>query len=126
MLVKREQLLSIQKIINNKIGETFNIDTQYKFLLLNKKIQEEIEIVRTQVNFIINQYGEKDTNGDFITNDSNGIKIKEENNERCMKEVEQLYQYQVQVPDIYFSLEELKDLKLTLQDLINIEPFIRK
>ena len=43
-----------------------------------------------------------------------------------MKEVEQLYQYQVQVPDIYFSLDELKDLKLTLQDLINIEPFIRK
>ena len=45
--------------------------------------------------------------------------------EECLQKVQEIQQQSIQIPDIYFTLEELKDLNLTLPELQVLEPFIK-
>jgi hypothetical protein len=42
------------------------------------------------------------------------------------KAVTEIQEIEIQIPDIYFSLDELEDLGLTLYELDVLEPFIKE
>lgn len=126
MIIKRHRLDSLEQIFNKLLSQTFAIQTQYKFLKLKKSIEEEIEIYRIQYASLLDQFCEKDEEGNFITDGANGYKVDPKKMPEVEKAVTEIQEVEIQIPDIYFSLDELEDLGLTFYELNVLEPFIKE
>lgn len=125
MIIKRtngKKFFDIYEKLSNKV---FNINTQYKFVLLKNEIEKDGDIINEQLNLVLSEYGEKDSDNKIIRLEDGGYKIKPDVAEECLQKVQEIQQQSIQIPDIYFTLEELKDLNLTLPELQVLEPFIK-
>lgn len=121
MVIQRNQLLQLNNIFNKILNNNqINIYTQYKFLKLKKIYDDELSIYQQQLNRIL-QYCD-DINGD----NKNILKIKPEFLEQCKKDVQTINSIITQLPDIYFSLDELENLQLTFSELEILMPFIKE
>ena len=125
MLIKRNQISQILNIIENNKNKRFDINNQYKMLLIKKKIKEDLELVEEQYQILLNLYGEVNEEGEFVKTEDGGIKIKEGYQSECQKKIQEFNQLDVTIPDVYFTIEELESLNLTLFELEVLEPFIK-
>ncbi len=125
MICSTERLKELSKIIDKIKEKTFDINTQYKFIKISKVIREEEELINEQQFLLLKQYAEKNEDGQFIVNKDGGFKIKEECVEECGLKIMEMNNRQITLPDIYFSLDELEPLGLTLGELELLEPFIK-
>ncbi len=125
MICSTERLKELSKIIDKIKEKTFDINTQYKFIKISKVIREEEELINEQQFLLLKQYAEKNENGQFIVNKDGGFKIKEDCVEECGLKIMEMNNRQITLPDIYFSLDELEPLGLTLGELELLEPFIK-
>lgn len=126
MLYQRNQLEGLYSIINQKLDKlSFSIQTQYKFLKLKKVAQEELQLYYNQLAGL-RQFVEVDEQGQPVVSEDGGIRIKEEDIENCTKLINEINQMEIQLPDIYFSLDELENLGLTLAELDKLSPFIKE
>lgn len=126
MLYQRNQLEGLYSIINQKLDKlSFSIQTQYKFLKLKKVVQEELQLYYNQLAGL-RQFVEVDEQGQPVVSEDGGIRIKEEDIENCTKLINEINQMEIQLPDIYFSLDELENLGLTLAELDKLSPFIKE
>lgn len=125
MICSTERLKELSKIIGKIKEKIFDINTQYKFIKISKVIREEEELVNEQQFLLLKQYAEKNEDGQFIVNKNGGFKIKEECVEECGLKIMEINNRQITLPDIYFSLDELEPLGLTLGELELLEPFIK-
>lgn len=124
MTITRYQMLILKQLINRIKSQSFNIQTQYKFLKLNNVLKEEMEIYQTQMQSLT-EFFERDENGNFVQLDATTIKIKPDKIEECNVKKCQIYQTEIQLPDFCFSLDELEPLNLTLEELEVLEKFIK-
>lgn len=125
MLIKRNKIDKIIEIIDKIRDKHFNILTQYKFIQIVKTLENEQDILQEQINSLIIEYGERDENGHLIQDESKGIKIKKECLIECSQKIHDIYELEIQIPDVYFSFDELDVLNLTLGELELLEPFIK-
>ena len=107
MLIRREDLFLIKKIGEQMKDKVFNIQTQYKLLKLIKIADEEYPIYREQIQPLLDSYAEKDKQGNIIHSESGGTKIKTDQINNLEQKLYELREIKVQVPDLYFSLDEL-------------------
>ena len=124
MIYKNEYLPFLNQLLVKIKTMNFSIQTQYKFLKILKAVNEELIIYEEQRNSLIESYAEFD-NGNPVINENGGIKIKEGCLEDCKKKIDEINAMQIALPDIYFSLDELEPLGLTLGELELLEPFIK-
>lgn len=125
MNIKRVNCLKLIELIDRLKDNIFNIETQYKMLLINKQCKEVKELYNEQLQIIINKYAEKNEQGKYIYNKNGGIKIDKEYNQECLQKITELEDSETIFPDIRFTFDELDDLKLTLRELELLEPFIK-
>ena len=125
MICSVENLKEIGLLIDKLKEKTFDINTQYKFIKLSKVIKEESQYAVEQELLLFNVYGERDEKGQFIANEQGGVKIKQDCLAECLEKLTQLSKRTVQLPDLYFSIDELQELGLTLGELEVLEPFIK-
>lgn len=125
MTIKSSTIQELEKIFSEINNKQFNIETQYKFIKIKKKLKEEIEIINNQIQILIDNYGEKDKNNNLVLTENGGIKIKAEALQECENKIKAINELNIQLPDIYFSLEELKPLNLSFYQLEILEPFIK-
>lgn len=124
MIIKRTDLPILTNVFSRISELKFNINTQYKLLKMKKAIEEEEEIYLKQLE-TLKEYCVKDENGQFITNKNGGYQIDETKAEECSKLVQEINAIQIQVPDIYFTIEELEPLDLTFNELEAFDSFIK-
>ena len=124
MLIKRKQIYPIIELFNRLKNKNFDVETQYKLIKIIKQIQPEQEVFQEQLKLNCENYFERDENGNPIINEKGGYKIKDDKAKECYLILNKLEDISIQVPDIYFSLDELKPLNLTLEELESFEPFI--
>lgn len=124
MIVPRNNLPILANIFQRISNVKFNIDTQYKLLKLKKAIAEEEEIYEQQLERL-KEYCLRDENGNFIRNEEGGLAVDTERIEECTAIVTEINNIQIQVPDLYFSLDELSPLELTFSELEALDPFIK-
>ena len=126
MLIKRKKIEKIMKIIDKLRDQNFNILTQYKFIQIAKALENEQDILQEQISSLIIDYGERDEQEHLIQDESKGIKIKKEYLNECSQKIYDIYELNIQMPDIFFSFDELDSLNLTLGELELLEPFIKE
>ena len=103
------------------------ISLAYKLARLFNNFKDTSEFYSAELNKIIDQYSEKDENGNAIPIEGgNGIKIQQDYIVEAQNKINELLQLEVDVLDITISLDELKDLKLSLDEFNQLLPFIQE
>ena len=123
MIIKRNKIQQLYNLLSSKGSCHFSINTQYKMLKIKKSLALEVEIYNQQINSL-QDYFERDKQGNPIQ-ESGGIKIKSDLISECNQKINEINETEITVPDLYFNLEELEPLNLTLDELELLEPFVK-
>ena len=124
--MKMYEILDFSKVYNSIKDEKMSIKTAYKLNKLIKKIEEENNFYNIKFHEIIEQYAEKNDQGEYQYIDENSIKIKEGKEQECYKKISELQNLEIEIPNITFSIEELGDINLTIDTVNMLMPFIEE
>lgn len=124
--MKMYEILDFSKVYDSIKDEKMSIKTAYKLNKLIKKIEEENNFYNIKFHEIIEQYAEKNDQGEYQYIDENSIKIKEGKEQECYKKVSELQNLEIETPNITFSIEELGDINLTIDTVNMLMPFIEE
>ena len=98
----------------------------YKLNKLITKVEEEIAFYQSTFSKIIEEYAERDENGNYIFIDGNAsIKIIPGKEEECNKKVRELNELPLVIEGIEFDLDELDCLDMTIAEMNCLMPFIK-
>lgn len=124
MTIKLSEILNFQNFYSKIKDKKLSIKTAYKFTKIFHVMDEEIKFYQTKLKEICETYGEKNEDNSFIFTEDGGIKIKEDKVTECQREIQALSNFTVEIPDFVFTIEELGDLELSVDDLYPVLKFI--
>ena len=116
--MKIYEALNFQNLYQKLKNESLPIKLAYKINKINLLNQNEIIFYEDSLKKIIEQYAQKDSNGNYIQNETHdGIIIQQEYLEVCHKQINELQYLEFDIPNISFTLEEFDGLKMTPVEL---------
>ena len=118
-------LIKTKNVLAPFFAEKLTPRFSYKLMKFISKIETEERFFNERMRDIINKYGERDENGNLIPLD-NGIKIKDGTVLECNQEISELESVEVEAPDMKFTLDELAEIKLSVQDMFLLSEFIQE
>lgn len=115
---------SCERLKNIKMS----IKTAYKLSKLSNLLDNEIAFYQEQYKKIIDLYAERDENGEykFIDEAQQNIKIQSDKVKEASSAFEELQNLEVELPDIYFTLDEFEKIEITPEDISGIIDFIKE
>ena len=116
-------LIKTKNVLVQFFTEKLTPKLSYKLMKFISKIETEEKFFNEKMREIIDKYGEKDEKGKLIPMD-NGIKLKDGTAFECNKEIAELESIEVEAPNITFTLDELSEIKLSVQDMFLLSEFI--
>ena len=124
--MKMSEIILLGRIRSKFANKKMPIKTTYKFTRLFKEIEEQIEFFDHTLQDLIEEYGQKDENNKFVlTEDRNGVKIKEDKYDECMNKIDELNNLEINLNYIpSFSIDELENSELSMEELSLLMPFI--
>ena len=125
MLVERRKLMKAVEVIKKLYGNKFNVTTQYKMLKIKKALEEDEPIYQELFFSNLGDFLEKDEEGNYKGNETNGYIIKDECFGEAAGKIAEIMGMKIQVPDIYFSIDELEELGLTMEEFEAFMDFIK-
>lgn len=124
--MKMSNLMLLARLRPKIANKKMSIKTTYKFARFFKEIEEQIEFFNNTLQELIEEYGQKDENNNFIlTEDKNGVKIKEDKYDECMNKIDELNNLEINL--VYqptFKIEELDNIELSMNELQLLMSFI--
>ena len=125
MKLKMSDVIKLNKLYDKIKTLSLSISTTYKFSKLFASIQEEANFYGAQWNQLIQEYGQKDENGQYILSDNNEqVQIATENVPIVKQKLGELLNLEVDVPDTSFNLDELESVNLSVEEFSYLLPFI--
>lgn len=127
MKVKMHQILDFELVYNKIKNTKMPIKTIYNFAKFAREINNEKEFYQQELQRIIDNFGERDENGNFVlTEDKTGIQIKKELLNECQKEIALLSNLEIEIKGISLSIDELENVELTLSEMEILMAFIEE
>lgn len=127
MKVKTGIIFSALETIIELSEKPMKVSLAAKLLRLSDDLQKENNYTEKQRRNIIMKYGVKDENGELIVEEGN---VKFENNvfTDVQKELNELSEVEVDIPDRMITLQEIEDnnIELTIKQLALLENFFHK
>lgn len=103
------------------------VRAMYKFTKLFQAIDEETKYYYDKLRELVTEYSQKDENGNPIPTDDNlGVKIQEDRIGEFQRELNELTELQINLPDISFNLNELESAELSFDEFNLLLPFIKE
>lgn len=92
---------------------------------LATSVETNLKFYQEKFQSILDEYGEKDDNGNLVpTENGRGVKVRPGTEPACVKEITELQNLEIELPDIKFDIEEFGDIELSLEIFQIIAPFI--
>lgn len=128
MYLKISQVVELKPLYDKiKVKSGGPIKTVYKFTKLFNSINTEFDFYSNHIGEILNKYGLRDEAGNLKpTENGQGVLIQPDKINEASQEVNELMDLQVEIPDIIFTLDELENLGLTVEELTTLMPFIQE
>lgn len=127
MKVKMHQILDFELVYNKIKNTKMPIKTTYNFAKLAREVNNERDFYQQELQHIINEFGEKDENGNFVlTEDGTGVQIQKDRINECQKEIILLSNLEVEIKGINLAVEELENIELTLSEMEILMAFIEE
>ena len=110
----------------NKISHSaMPAKTAYKISKLFNFLKDDANFYTERLSQIIEQYGEKDENGELVISGS-GYKIQKDKTDECAAAIKELSEIEATVPDAKIYLSELDGVELSPDDIAAIYAFIEE
>ena len=110
----------------NKISHSaMPAKTAYKISKLSNFLKDDANFYTERLSQIIEQYGEKDENGEPVISGS-GYKIQKDKTDECAAAIKELSGIEATIPDAKIYLSELDGVELSPDDIAAIYAFIEE
>ena len=98
----------------------------YKLNQIEDVCEKNNKFFEEKTRDIINKYAEKDSDGKpLFTEDQKSVRIQQDFIDTCVKELQELSEIDVDVPDIKIDINDLNDIKITVAEMGALMPFIK-
>lgn len=122
--VKISDLLNSTETLQKLSQKDFKAKLAWSISRLLKAAEKEIqEFNDTRMN-LINKYGEKDENGQLVTDDKGNCKIENEVLSEFSSELNDLISAEVEINANKIDIALLEDIEFTPSDMAALEPFV--
>lgn len=122
--VQVKDIVNSTEIFSMLSQKKLNMRMAYQLAKIIKEVQKEFELFQETRMKLINEYAERDENGQLKVDENNNFTIPKEKIQDFQKELNDLLEMQVELPINEINLEELKNIEFTPMELIKIEKFI--
>lgn len=119
------ELINAKRAIMAFTQEKLSPKLSYKLLKFINKIEYEENFYNKKISELIDKYGERDENNQLIHTDTE-VKIQEDKMADCNLELKEIENVEVEPPDMKFTLDELSEVKLSVQDMFLLQDFIEE
>lgn len=121
--VKIDTLLNNTELLQKLAGTKLKAKLAWSISRLLKAAETEIQSFNdTRIN-LIKQYGEKDENGELITDENGNCKIPEESLKEFSAQLNELVNTEVEINANKLSIDDLENLDFTPAEMAQLEPF---
>ena len=118
MTLKMAEIVFLKGVCENLKQQKTSVKTAYKISKILNAIEKEFEFYQTKFTEIINEFSEKDENGQpILINDGAGVKISQEGREEAQKKLLDLEKVEVELNIKPLSLDELEGLEISINDM---------
>lgn len=126
MTIKMYQVFKVLDIYKRVKELTVSAKVAYKFNKLCIGLNNDANFYQGEVDKLIQQYADREEDGSVKKSEDGGVKIQADKVEAVQKEINNLWDLEVDAPDVQFTIEELDDLKLSIEDFNAMLPFIKE
>lgn len=125
--MKLGNIITIQRVFMAIRKERITPILSYKiFKLLTQIEQNQVKFYNEQYSEIVKKYAEKDGEGNFVLTSGGNVQITEDKQKDFLKEMENLNNLEVDAPDATFTILELSEIKLSIEDIATLNPLIKE
>lgn len=125
MTLKMYQIIPFENFYIRIKSCVLPIKISYKFSKLARAIEQEKNFYQSKVQEIIEEYGERDENGELkLTDNKTAFVIKEDKVLECQQKMNELSELEIDIEEIKFSIDDLEGLTLSPQEMDILIPFI--
>lgn len=124
--VKLLDIIDASPILRKLAESTFSGAVAFKIARLIKACEIELQTFEESRRKIIEEYGEKDENGELKIFDNQQIKVKEEYREKCAVSLNELLNTEIELNVNKIPINSLEQIDITPNELIKMEAFIEE
>ena len=122
--VKISELLNSTETLQKLSQKDFKAKLAWSIARLLKAAEAEIQSFNDTRMNLIKKYGEKDENGELITDESGNCKIQADDVDIFGKELNELVESEVEINANKIKMNLLEDIDFTPSDMAVLEPFV--
>lgn len=122
--VKISDLLNSTETLQKLSQKDFKAKLAWTISRLLKAAEKEIQEFNETRMTLIKKYGEKDENGELITDDKGNCKIENETLTQFSTELNELINSEIELNANKIDIALLEDLEFTPADMAALEPFV--
>lgn len=126
--MKMYEVLSLRGVYDKIKSNKMSIKTLYKLNKIFEACEKEFEFYQKEFNKILEEYGKKDENGQFVYTDdgAQSIKIKEGLESECQQKFNDLLNLDIEDIGIKLKLEDLDNIKMSFEEMRPLLYFIEE
>lgn len=124
--LKLNELLNATDALQTLSKKSLQARPAFQVVRLLKAADKEIQEFNDIRVKVVNQYGDKDENGELITDENGNCHIAPEHINEFNKELNDLLNTEIEINANMLSLGDLEELEFTPSDLALLEPFIEE
>ena len=127
MTLKMYEIVDFPSFFEKVRNQKLSFKTSYRLTILAGEIEKHINFYQESFRNLLNTYGKKDENGNIMpTADGQGIMLIEETIPEFNTKYNELRMLDVELPDVFFGVDEFGDTELTPMEVYTIKPFIKE
>lgn len=127
MILKAREIKNLNDTIQILLPLQLKMPFAYEVACIAREVRENDMMISTMRQEIIERYAKRDENGHVIVNSENGtVDVDEEKIPELNKELDGLFNREIELESNKIKLDDIKDLDLTVGQIEALIPLIEK
>lgn len=127
MTLKMSNIIALKSVCENLKSQKTSVKTAYKISKILNAVEKEFEFYQTKFAEIVNEYSEKDENGQLVLiNDGQGVKIQPDKISEAQTKMVELEAIEVDLTISPLALDELEGLEISISDMQTLSYIIEE
>ena len=119
--------VAANRVLMEHVNDKLPVFIAYKLMKLLNGLEEDVNFYRTKMSEIIDEYAEKDPNGQALQSQNGGVIIQNGKVDECNAKIKELEEMPVEDNgDIKFALDELAPINFSINEMLSLECYIEQ
>ena len=119
------KIINAHRALEEHAGEKVGVKRAFKLFRFRKEATQHEEFYATKLGEIVERYSLKNKKGETRYDEKGNALINTEKIDECKQALAEVENLEIDKPNLDFTLEELSELKMSMNDIARLEDFIR-